>query len=117
MTRTSQTPIPCLCGGSKGPIFKESELPVDVATRDRVLLAIGGSPDKRSIEGLGGVHPLTSTVGIVRPGTVSGIDLNFLFAPLQQERDPVETMPNCGNLLAHGVSRGDSSTFRALMRR
>ena len=34
-------------------------------TRDRVLLAVMGSPDQRQIDGLGGAHPLTSKVGIV----------------------------------------------------
>ena len=37
--------------------------------RDRVLLAAMGSPDKRQIDGLGGAHPLTSKVGIVRRGS------------------------------------------------
>ena len=55
-----QTPIPCLFmrgGTSKGPFFNEADLPADVATRDRVLLSVMGSPDKRQIDGLGGAHP------------------------------------------------------------
>jgi 4-oxalomesaconate tautomerase len=127
MTKASQTAIPCLFmrgGTSKGPFFKEGDLPADVATRDKVLLAIMGSPDKRQIDGLGGAHPLTSKVGIVRPGTASGVDLDFLFAQLQPDKDTVDTMPNCGNMLAAVVpfaletgmaqARGDTSTFRVL---
>jgi 4-oxalomesaconate tautomerase len=52
-----QTPIPCLLmrgRTSKGPFFKASDLPADVAVRDRVLLAAMGSPDQRQIDGLGG---------------------------------------------------------------
>ena len=42
--------IPCLVmrgGTSKGPYFKMEDLPADIATRDRVLLAVMGSPDPR----------------------------------------------------------------------
>ena len=55
-------PLPCTLmrgGTSRGPFFLASDLPADVARRDRVLLAVMGSPDKRQIDGLGGAHPLT----------------------------------------------------------
>jgi 4-oxalomesaconate tautomerase len=48
-----QTAIPCLFmrgGTSRGPFFRASDLPADLLTRDRVLLAVMGSPDKRQIE-------------------------------------------------------------------
>jgi 4-oxalomesaconate tautomerase len=97
------TPVPCMLmrgGTSRGPFFLESELPADARLRDRVLLAAMGSPDKRQIDGLGGAHPLTSKVGIVRPSTTPGVDLDFLFAQLQPDKDTVDTTPNCGNMLA-----------------
>ena len=122
-----QTPIPCLFmrgGTSKGPFFKESDLPADKATRDRVLLSVMGSPDKRQIDGLGGAHPLTSKVAIVRKSTKPGVDIDFLFAQLQPDKDTVDTTPNCGNMLAGVVpfaletglvqAQGDTSTFRVL---
>jgi 4-oxalomesaconate tautomerase len=87
-------------GTSRGPFFLESDLPSDTARRDRVLLAVMGSPDKRQIDGLGGAHPLTSKVGIVRKSQTPGVDLDFLFAQLQPDRDTVDTTPNCGNMLA-----------------
>jgi 4-oxalomesaconate tautomerase len=124
-----QTPIPCLFmrgGTSRGPFFRAADLPADVATRDRVMLAVMGSPDKRQIDGLGGAHPLTSKVGIVRPGSEPGVDLDFLFAQLQPDKDTVDTTPNCGNMLAAVVpfaleagmveAQGDTSTFRVLTR-
>jgi 4-oxalomesaconate tautomerase len=127
MTQSAQTGIPCLLmrgGTSKGPFFKEADLPSDLATRDRVLLAALGSPDKRQIDGLGGAHPLTSKVGIVRKSTVPGVALDFLFAQLQPDKDTVDTTPNCGNMLAAVVPfaletgmvevQGDQSTFRVL---
>jgi 4-oxalomesaconate tautomerase len=96
-------PVPCILmrgGTSRGPFFLETDLPTDPALRDRVLLAAMGSPDKRQIDGLGGAHPLTSKVGIVRRSKTPGVDLDFLFAQLQPDRDTVDTSPNCGNMLA-----------------
>ncbi|WFF79040.1 4-oxalomesaconate tautomerase [Delftia tsuruhatensis] len=122
-----QTAIPCLLmrgGTSKGPFFRASDLPSDLPTRDRVLLAAMGSPDKRQIDGVGGAHPLTSKVGIVSLSDKEGIDLEFLFAQLQPDKDTVDTTPNCGNMLAGVVPfaletgmvqpRGETSTFRVL---
>jgi 4-oxalomesaconate tautomerase len=96
-------PVPCLFmrgGTSKGPFFNAADLPADQAQRDRALLAIMGSPDKRQIDGLGGAHPLTSKVGIVSRSSKPGVDLDFLFAQLQPDQDTVDTTPNCGNMLA-----------------
>ena len=113
-------------GTSRGPFFDEADLPADTATRDRVLLAAMGSPDKRQIDGLGGAHPLTSKVGIVRRGTAPGVDLDFLFAQLQPDKDTVDTTPNCGNMLAAVVPfaletgmaapQGETTTLRVLTR-
>ncbi|PKO56305.1 MAG: 4-oxalomesaconate tautomerase, partial [Betaproteobacteria bacterium HGW-Betaproteobacteria-21] len=49
-------------GTSRGPFFRECDLPADIATRDSVLLAVMGSPDRRQIDGMGGANPLTSKV-------------------------------------------------------
>jgi 4-oxalomesaconate tautomerase len=120
-----QRAIPCLFmrgGTSRGPLFQRDDLPADTATRDRVLLAVMGSPDARQIDGLGGGHPLTSKVGIVSRSATRGVDLDFLFAQLQPDKDTVDTTPNCGNMLAAVVPfaletglvtpRGGISTFR-----
>jgi 4-oxalomesaconate tautomerase len=111
-------------GTSRGPFFRASDLPADAATRDRVLLAVMGSPDARQIDGLGGADPLTSKVGIVRPGTSPGVDLQFLFAQVAVKEALVDTTPNCGNMLAAVVpfaiesgmiaARGDVTTLRVL---
>lgn len=122
-----QTAIACLLmrgGTSKGPFFRALDLPADIPTRDKVLLAALGSPDKRQIDGLGGAHPLTSKVGIVSVSQREGIALEFLFAQLQPDNDTVDTTPNCGNMLAAVVpfaletgmvrAQGDTSTYRVL---
>jgi 4-oxalomesaconate tautomerase len=120
-------PVPCMLmrgGTSRGPFFLESDLPQDLAARDRLLLAAMGSPDPRQIDGLGGAHPLTSKVGIVRHSTTPGVTLDFLFAQLQPNGDTVDTTPNCGNMLAAVVPfalerglikpAGDVTTARVL---
>ena len=122
-----QTPIQTLFmrgGTSRGPFFRGQDLPLDRATRDRVLLAVIGSPDKRQIDGLGGAHPLTSKVGIVSRGSQPGVDLDFLFAQLQPDKDTVDTTANCGNMLAAVVpfaletgmvkAAGETTTLRVL---
>ncbi len=111
-------------GTSRGPFFLDSDLPKDVEQRDKILLAVMGSPDKRQIDGLGGSNPLTSKVGIVGKGNKEGIDLNFLFAQVMVDKAVVDTTPNCGNMLAAVVpfalevglvkSEGSTSTFRVL---
>ncbi len=122
-----QRSIPCLLmrgGTSKGAFFRATDLPADIATRDSVLLAVMGSPDRRQIDGLGGAHPLTSKVGIVAAGSAPGVDIDFLFAQLQPDTDTVDTTPNCGNMLAAVVPfaletgmvapQGDTTTLRVL---
>jgi len=110
-------------GTSHGPFFRAADLPADVATRDRVLLAVMGSPDARQIDGIGGADPLTSKVGIVSTGT-GGTDLEFLFAQVSLKEALVDTTPNCGNMLAAVVpfalesgmvtARGEVTTLRVL---
>ena len=99
----SQLAIPCwfMRGGtSRGPFFRARDLPQYLPARDAILLAAMGSPDPRQIDGLGGAHPLTSKAGIVARSSRPGVDLEFLFAQLQPDRDTVDTTPNCGNMLA-----------------
>ena len=103
MSRPSQTAIPCTLmrgGTSKGPFFLASDLPSDVPTRDRVLLAAMGSPDVRQIDGVGGADPLTSKVAIVSRSSRSGIDVDYLFAQVSVDRPLVDVTPTCGNMLA-----------------
>jgi len=125
----AETAIPCMLmrgGTSKGPFFLKTDLPTDTATRDRVLLAVMGSPDVRQIDGIGGADPLTSKVAIVSRSDQGDIDLEFLFAQVSVDRAEVDTTPNCGNMLAgvvpfaiergliHPTRRSDVTTVRVL---
>jgi 4-oxalomesaconate tautomerase len=105
--------IPCLFmrgGTSRGPYFVASDLPADIPTRDRVLLAVMGSPDVRQIDGLGGADPTTSKVAIVSKSTRPGVDLDYLFAQVDIAKAIVDTNPSCGNMLSgvlpFGLERG-----------
>ena len=74
-----QTAVRCMLmrgGTSKGAYFLSEDLPRDREARDRLLLALMGSPDARQVDGLGGAHPLTSKVAVVsRAATPGGSSL------------------------------------------
>jgi 4-oxalomesaconate tautomerase len=87
-------------GTSKGAYFLAGDLPSDTMLRDRVLLAVMGSPDPRQIDGIGGSDPLTSKVAIVSKSTRPGIDVDYLFCQVWVDKAEVSTAQNCGNILA-----------------
>jgi len=97
------TGIPCTLmrgGTSKGLYFHERDLPAERSLRDRVLLAAMGSPDARQIDGVGGAHPLTSKVAIMRKSTRPDIDVEYLFLQVVVDKAEVSDSQNCGNILA-----------------
>lgn len=99
----SQTRIPCLMmrgGTSKGAYFLAPDLPAEEAVRDRVLLAVMGSPDARQIDGIGGANSLTSKVAIIRRSERADADVDYLFAQVLVEQAQVDYGQNCGNILA-----------------
>ena len=103
MPSRAQTRIPCMMmrgGTSKGAYFMATDLPADPALRDRVLLAVMGSPDPRQIDGIGGADPLTSKVGIISPSTRDDADVDYLFAQVVVNEARVDFGQNCGNILA-----------------
>ena len=105
-------------GTSKGLYFHAGDLPHDTATRDAVLLAAMGSPDTREIDGMGGGHPLTSKVAVVRPSRRDDADVDYLFLQVWPDRAEGSDSQNCGNLLAgvgpfaieEGLIKADADT-------
>jgi len=98
-----QTRLPCVLmrgGTSKAACFSACDLPADGALRDRVLLAVMGSPDARQIDGIGGADPLTSKVAIISPSSHSNADVDYLFAQVNVDQAVVDYGQNCGNILA-----------------
>lgn len=95
--------IPCTVmrgGTSKGLYFDARVLPEDTRTRDRVLLAAMGSPDRRQIDGMGGAHPLTSKVAVIGPPSRPDADVDYLFLQVGVGEASVSDAQNCGNILA-----------------
>ncbi|WP_019938239.1 4-oxalomesaconate tautomerase [Bordetella sp. FB-8] len=109
-------------GTSRGPFFCADALPSDPAERDRLLVAIMGSPHELQINGLGGGNSLSSKVAIVSPSSRPDCDVDYLFAQVSVDRERVDTRPNCGNMLAavgpfaleHGFvqARGDETVVK-----
>ena len=98
-----QTAIPSMLmrgGTSKGLYFQAKDLPADVEARNRVLLAVMGSPDVRQIDGIGGAHPLTSKVAVVSLSDSNESDIDYLFLQVMVDEGIVSDAQNCGNILA-----------------
>lgn len=96
-------PVRCMWmrgGTSKGAYFLAEDLPDDIATRDRFLLRMMGSPDPRQIDGMGGADPLTSKVAIVKKSARQGVDVDYLFLQVFVDQARVSDAQNCGNILA-----------------
>ena len=87
-------------GTSKGGYFLSSDLPSDVAARDKFLLGVMGSPDRRQIDGMGGADPLTSKVAVVKRSARPGVDVDYLFLQVFVDQAIVTDAQNCGNILA-----------------
>ncbi len=98
-----QTAIPCSLmrgGTSKGLFFLADQLPDDPAMRNSILLAAMGSPDDRQIDGLGGAHPLTNKIAIIKASTHPDADVDYLFLQVSVDQPLVSDSQNCGNMLA-----------------
>jgi 4-oxalomesaconate tautomerase len=98
-----QKAVPCLLmrgGTSKGTYFLAEDLPQDPTAREKALLGIMGSPDKRQIDGVGGAHPLTSKVAIIKKSSRPGVDVDYLFVQVVVDEARTSTSQNCGNILA-----------------
>ena len=90
-------------GTSKGIYLKEADIPADPAAREKTILSIFGSPDRRQIDGLGGADPLTSKVCIVGPPPhdeprAAGAHLSYTFGQVEIAAPVVDFRSLCGNL-------------------
>lgn len=87
-------------GTSKAVFLREGDLPAAGAERDRVILRIFGSPDKRQIDGLGGADPLTSKLAIIGPPMADGADLTYTFGQVEIDHPKIDYRSLCGNISA-----------------
>ena len=101
--RGDQVGIRCVFmrgGTSRGAFLHATDLPDDLAIREKLLLGMYGSPDIRQIDGLGGAHPLTSKVAIVGRSSRPDADVDFTFGQVCIDAPRVEFAGNCGNMAA-----------------
>jgi 4-oxalomesaconate tautomerase len=87
-------------GTSKGAYFLADDLPQAPAERDDLLLRVMGSPDPRQIDGIGGGHPLTSKVAVIRGSEAPDVDIDYLFLQVRVDAPQVSAEQPCGNILA-----------------
>jgi 2-methylaconitate cis-trans-isomerase PrpF len=85
-------------GTSKGVFLMEKDLPADPDLRERIILAVFGSPDIRQIDGLGGADSLTSKLAIIAPADEPGRDINYTFGAVGIDKPFVDYSSNCGNI-------------------
>lgn len=85
-------------GTSKGVFLARQDLPEDAEQRDRIVLRIFGSPDRRQIDGLGGAELLTSKVAIIGPPTRPDADVDYTFGQVGITDPKVDYGGNCGNI-------------------
>ena len=85
-------------GTSKGVYLLASDLPSDPVHRDRVILAIFGSPDSRQINGIGGADPLTSKVAIIARSKRPDADVDYTIGYVGVDKALVDYEGNCGNI-------------------
>lgn len=96
-----KTALPCTImrgGTSKGIFLMERDLPKDPKLRDRIILAIFGSPDIRQIDGLGGADSLTSKLAIISKAEDPEIDIYYTFGAVGIDKPFVDYSANCGNI-------------------
>lgn len=92
--------IPCSIirgGSSKGIFFKESDLPQDLALREKIILRAFGSPDSRQIDGLAGANSLTSKVAIIGQSPEENA-VNYTFGQVSITTKVIDWTGNCGNI-------------------
>ncbi len=98
-----QIPVRCTImrgGTSKAVFMRMDDVPSEPAARDRFLLALYGSPDKRQIDGLGGADPLTSKFAMIGTATRPDADIDYTFAQIGIEEAYVSYEIVCGNISA-----------------
>lgn len=85
-------------GTSKGLVLREVDLPKDLKERNKVILRIFGSPDKRQIDGVGGGNPLTSKLALIGPSPGGDIHITYTFGQVSLEEAAIDYKPTCGNM-------------------
>jgi hypothetical protein len=103
MQSMTQTAIPFLLmrgGSSRGPYFKQQDLPQDRKLLEQVLIHAIGSGHSLNIDGIGGGNPVTTKVAILSRSSLADCDIDYFFAQVSVEGKTVDFKPTCGNILS-----------------
>lgn len=88
-------------GGTSRAVFvKEVDMPKDLEVRNRTIMALFGSPDRRQIDGLGGADVLTSKFAMIGPSSRPDADVDYTFVQVGIEDATLDYGGNCGNISA-----------------
>ena len=85
-------------GTSKAIFLMNNQLPADPKAREKMILAIFGSPSLRQLDGLGGADITTSKVAIIGPPTRPDADIDYTFGQVSMDVPFVDFGGNCGNI-------------------
>ena len=85
-------------GTSKAVFLREEDLPPPGEERDRLILRVFGSPDKRQIDGLGGADPLTSKLAIIGAPRMLNTDVTYTFGQVEIDEPHIDYKSLCGNI-------------------
>lgn len=99
----TQTAIPYIFmrgGTSRGPYFRREDLPEDLETLSKVLIAAVGSGHRLNIDGIGGGDAVTTKVAMLSLSMDDWADVDYFFAQVSVEKQLVDYKPTCGNILS-----------------
>ena len=99
----TQTAIPYVFmrgGTSRGPYFRRSDLPEDLDTLAKVLIAALGAGQSLNIDGIGGGAAVTTKVAMLSVSEDDWADIDYFFAQVAVEEKLVDFKPTCGNILS-----------------
>ncbi|MEP1199258.1 4-oxalomesaconate tautomerase [Tateyamaria sp.] len=99
----TQTAIPFVFmrgGTSRGPYMNRADLPEDLETLAKVLIAIVGSGHPINIDGIGGGVAVTTKVAILSRSEDDWADVDYFFAQVSVNDAQVDFKPTCGNILS-----------------
>ncbi|MEQ3727252.1 MAG: 4-oxalomesaconate tautomerase [Tateyamaria sp.] len=99
----TQTAIPFVFmrgGTSRGPYMNRADLPEDIETLAKVLIAIVGSGHPINIDGIGGGVAVTTKVAMLSRSEDDWADVDYFFAQVSVDDAQVDFKPTCGNILS-----------------
>ena len=99
MTQTSIPYVFMRGGTSRGPYFNRADLPEDLDTLAKVLVAAVGSGHPLNIDGIGGGNAVTTKVAMLSKAADDWADVDYFFAQVSVLDGLVDFKPTCGNIL------------------